>query len=302
MPLQIRKLGEIDISISSADHICGWARQKDRTASDPAGLSFSHYKSSIHDSSIVETDLLLRSLPLELGFAPRAWCNITDVEILKKSNVYDVDKMRLIQLMDAEFNMNNKFIAKQMMSRAEAVGAIPHDQYGSRKHQRAIYAALNKRLTMDIWRQKRQSGAIAMIDAQGCFDRIAHPVGALTMRRFGIPRNCVRSLYSTLQQAHHSIATGFGVSEPQYGGPDQVPPVQGEGQGSGKAPATWVLVSSIIIQMMYTAGHGVKMLMAISASAISFVCFAFVDDTDLIHTGPTVDTPGDQIWGCTGSG
>ena len=49
--------------------------------------------------------------------------------------------------------------------------------------------------------------------------------------------------------------------------------------------------------MMYTAGHGVNMLTAISAAAISFVCFAFVDDTDIIHTGAEVDTPGEVILG-----
>lgn len=105
----------------------------------------------------------------------------------------------------------------------------------------------------------------------------------------------MQCLYKLLQNAEHRIATGYGVSAPMYGGPNQQPPVQGEGQGNGKAPATWVLVSAIIIQMMYTAGHGVKMLTAISAAAISFVCFAFVDDTDIVHTGATVDTPWNQV-------
>ena len=295
IPQSVKTKGNIDILISTTDHIQGWKKQKDKIASEPTGLSFSHYRSSIHDEDLVETDILLRGLPLELGFAPELWCNITDIEILKKANVYDVDQMRLIQLMDAEFNMNNKMIGRRMMHNAESLGLIPEDQYGSRKHHRSIIAALNKRITMDIWRQKRQSGAIAMIDAQGCFDRIAHPVGALTMQRFGVPRNAVRCLYKVLQQAHHRIATGYGVSDPKYGGPNQTPPVQGEGQGNGKAPATWVLVSAIIIRMMYTAGYGVNMLMAISTAAISFVCFAFVDDTDVIHTGPTIDTPGELL-------
>jgi hypothetical protein len=35
----------------------------------------------------------LRSLPAEHGFSPTAWQNITDVQILKKAGVYDVEKM-----------------------------------------------------------------------------------------------------------------------------------------------------------------------------------------------------------------
>jgi hypothetical protein len=37
-----------------------------------------------------------------------SWQIITDFLILKKENVYDVEKMRIIKLLCAEFNMNNK--------------------------------------------------------------------------------------------------------------------------------------------------------------------------------------------------
>lgn len=89
-----------------------------------------------------------------------------------------------------------------------------------------------------------------MNDAQGCFDCIAHTPAVLSLRRQGVPASALRSLYSTLQNAEHAICSGFGRSPPLYGGPTQIPPVQGEGQGSGKAPATWVAISSVLIRMV----------------------------------------------------
>ena len=90
------------------DHIKGWKHQKENTGSDVNGLTFSHYIVACKDQEIAEFDANIRSMPYKYGFAPTNWLQITDVEILKKLGVYDIKKMRTIQLMNAEFNMNNK--------------------------------------------------------------------------------------------------------------------------------------------------------------------------------------------------
>jgi hypothetical protein len=79
---------------------------------------------------------------------------MTDVELLKKAKVYDVTKMQTILLMNAELNINNKKMAQEMMIQAEALKLVSREQYGSQKWQRAIVAALNNRLTMDLLRQR----------------------------------------------------------------------------------------------------------------------------------------------------
>jgi hypothetical protein len=45
-----------------------------------------------------------------------------DVEILKKEGVHDIAKMRTITLMNAEFQMNNKKIGREVMYCGEAAG------------------------------------------------------------------------------------------------------------------------------------------------------------------------------------
>ena len=106
MPESVRKGGLNDDFVSTQDHISGWKKQKESISSDPDGLTFSHYKAGIEEDTIAQFDATLRSLPYQYGFIPEAWIPMTDVEILKKAGVYDIEKMRTILLMNSEFNIN----------------------------------------------------------------------------------------------------------------------------------------------------------------------------------------------------
>ena len=44
---------------------------------------------------------------------------VTDVVILKKLDMLEIDVMRLIQLMDADFQSNNKLVGKKALANAE---------------------------------------------------------------------------------------------------------------------------------------------------------------------------------------
>ena len=63
--------------------------------------------------------------------------------------------MRCIQLVGPELNMKNKLLGKRMMANEEATNAIQNDQFGGRKMDKAINTYLNKVLTNDIFRQKK---------------------------------------------------------------------------------------------------------------------------------------------------
>jgi hypothetical protein len=64
-------------------------------------------------------------------------------------------------------------------------------------------------------------------------------------------------------------------------------PFHGLGQGNGAGPTSWAIVCAPIINMMRAAGYGgATFVTALSCLAVSLVCYAFVDDTDLVHTRP----------------
>jgi hypothetical protein len=115
----VRQLGPLDMSISPDNNQTGWKKQKERTASEPTGLGFNHYKTSCLTKDLDTIDSFLRTAPLQLGISPKLWQVITDFQIFKQSNVFHVDSMRLIQLMDAEYNMCNRTLGKREMVHAE---------------------------------------------------------------------------------------------------------------------------------------------------------------------------------------
>lgn len=88
-------------------------------------------------------------------------CNLM---IPKRSGLTHVNKMRIIQLMDAQFNNINKLCRKRIMQHAEAHKLLSNDQYGSRKFHQSITCCLNKVCLMDLLQKKRQAGAISMND------------------------------------------------------------------------------------------------------------------------------------------
>jgi hypothetical protein len=196
--------------------------------------------------------------------------------------------------MNAEFNMNNKKLGRDMMFHAEKHQAVAREQYGSRQNHQCILAALNKRLTMDLLRQTRQAGALCANDAKSCYDRIVHNIATLCMHQLGVPPNPTKSMLTTLQGAAHKIRTAYGMSDTTYG-PGRDPPLQGIGQGNECGPAGWAVISTPLINMMRTAGFGFSLFTALTVSAVSFVCYAFVDDANLVHTAKDVHTRGPTV-------
>ena len=173
-----------------------------------------------------------------------AWClswlafrqtlGSTDVEILKKAGELRVAKMRLIQLMSPEFQINNKMIGGNVLKHAENADAVADDQHGSRKHHKSINTCLNKKLVCDVFRQKKRAGAVAILDAKGCYDAISHPIAVLTLMSFGVPQKVFKVLFSTFQKAKHHIKTGYGRSEAVNG--NETVPIMGIRQGNGLVP------------------------------------------------------------------
>jgi hypothetical protein len=64
------KIPSIPITLSVEEHIGAWKKQKERTSSEPSGLTFSHYKAASKDKSLATFDTTLRAIPYQYGFAP----------------------------------------------------------------------------------------------------------------------------------------------------------------------------------------------------------------------------------------
>ena len=172
--------------------------------------------------------------------------------------------LRTLNLLEADFNFNNKVMAKTTLECAERNRILQPEQHGSRKGLRAILQACNKRLLYNMNHIKRRPMLLCSNVAKSCQDRIVHSIASLALQRAGIPRAPVVSMLQTMQGTEHCIRTVFGDSSITINGRDSDKPYQGMLQGNGSDPVTWALINAPMVDVQRKKGFGVKFATAIS--------------------------------------
>ena len=79
------------------------------------------------------------------------------------------------------------------------------------------------------------------------------------------------------------VRTSYGDSTFTMDNEGSLTPFQGALQGNGASPATWVIISTPLLNMLRSAGNGGHFVEAISKAESHSVGYSFVDDTDLIQ-------------------
>jgi hypothetical protein len=220
----------------------------------------------------------MTELAVKGGTPFERWQSGLSVMLEKKKGVIQVDKLRAILLMEADFNFyNGLMFAKCMMERAENNNWIPCKIYGGRK----INVTMNRRFLADIACQRRSPLAIASVDAQTCYDHIAHSIASIATQGWQVDPQAIITMLITIQGMKFFLRTAFGDSTTYFGGPSTVP-FQGGCQGNKGTPVLWLVVSVASIRMLHKLGMVTCLRAAMTATTVVFAGFLFVDDTDLI--------------------
>jgi hypothetical protein len=157
---------QLSKAISTSSYRESWRKMKPNTSSSPFSPTFVDYIAGSRDDEIADFDVTMANIPYASGYTPTAWTKMTDVLIPKKSHSSLVEKLRIIVLFHALFNMNNKRIGRDMVANAERLQQLPWEVYGGRKRHRSIECAANKVLTMDIARLEHCTMALCSNDAK----------------------------------------------------------------------------------------------------------------------------------------
>ena len=277
--------------ITCEEHSSGWKKVRERTSSSPSGLHVGHWKCGSMDSNINWVNTSLANIPFLSGYSPKRWRHGINVLLEKSKGNCRIDKLRKILLYEADFNMNNKYLGRDMMKCAEKGKMLAKEQYGSRKRKTAILHALNKRLTFDILRQQKKGAGICSCDLKSCYDRIVHSFATLAMRRAGAAESSTSSMFKTIQRLQHRVRTAFGDSAATFGGDEwsDLEALMGVGQGNGAGPAIWAVISTVFFDVLRKHGYGALLQAPFSRRKLDIAGFGFVDDTDLVQTGLSTD-------------
>jgi hypothetical protein len=165
----------------------------------------------------------------------------------KKLGVSRSDKLRIIQLLEADLNQVLRIAFARNIGRLakEHEGIIPKRQHG-RAHKTCMTPVLNKLLTVQLIIQKKIEGIVFNNDAQGCYDRIISGIALACLRRIGYLKNSTRMLGLMWSQLEHHIATAYGVSDKTYSSMLEKL-LYGIGQGSCASPMLWALLNQLLL-------------------------------------------------------
>jgi hypothetical protein len=276
------KLPEFD-HCSKDQYIRAWRKARESTGSGK--LHFGHWKSGIKDEQVAHMQWLITFLPGK--FSPISWRQATDVMILKKSGVLNIERLRTIVLYEADYNFFNKCVGRQAMDNGIYNNLVAEEQY-SKPNSSAQDQCINRRLIFDLVRHTKQAMALASSDLKSCYDRIVHNAASLAMQRVGISQQIIKTMFDTVQKCEHKVRTAYGDSRNTYG-PNTgqyKQPVMGVGQGNGAGPQIWSLISSVLFLAMHLDGLSTKFVSKLTSEFIDIIGYMYVDDMDLIQIKP----------------
>ena len=155
----------------------------------------------------------------------------------------------------------------------------------SEQNQVADDGTLSKILFLNIAQQLRCSAGLVSVDADTCYDQIAHPMASMIFQAFRNLTLVIKYMLSTIQRMRFYLHTGYGDLE-GYTGRDQdneEDPIRTQGmfQGNGASPAAWLVTNIPMIRAHRRKGHGTHFIAPISG--LSCLGVLFVDNTDLFH-------------------
>lgn len=279
---ELRHQGQTIISeVSPQDYQHYFNAMNKNTSSSPSGLHLGHDKAAAQSVELSEIFALQMNTIVHSGLYPARWGVPLQVMLEKIAGVCLVDKLRSIQLYESDYNWFNKFIFNDSALRTlELSGSLPEEHF-SHRGSTAEDACFDKTLTVDISRQSRTPMALISVNAAQCYDRVNHNVMGLVWLALQVPIQAVVIIVSCLQYMKIFTRTGWGDSGKSFGGPNQDIPFCGLGQGSKAAPASWIQLSSIIVNVYKSLGFGAKIKDPITGERTYTIGCLFVNDTDL---------------------
>ena len=241
---------ESEIVITPEEFKRFWRKVNEFTSSSMSGVHYGHYKAAIQDDMITEALALQLTVVARSGVPPENWSVGLQVMLEKIAGVCLVEKLRAIQLYEADFNCYNQFIfGRQAMQTLTDIGYVPEELF-SQKGSTAEDAKFDKTLMADLSRQARHPMAVTSADAAYCYDRVNHVIMSLVwlvLTNGNIP--AIVAALICLQTMKFFQRTGFGESKTFFGGASYSPYIMGLGQGNRAAPPSWIQLSAVMVNV-----------------------------------------------------
>jgi uncharacterized protein (UPF0332 family) len=287
----------VKIKMTKEDYKAPWKRAKEETSSSCSGLHFGHYIAGLESDYISHFHTLKATLLLHHGLVLERWAQGLLVMLQKLFGCSLITKLRAILLMEVDFNGAKKTVyGIRMLKQARSNNLMPKEVF-SERNKMVDDGTLTKVIAYDIICQMRRSAGVTSVDADNCYNQIAHAIASLVFQAFGVPLLALESMLMTIQEMKFFLCTGFGNST-NFASSTLSIKTQGLCQGNGASPAEWAVVSICIISAHKKKGHGAHFTCPITKLKSHIAGIIYVDNTDLVHFCMDEDQGKDESFFC----
>jgi len=194
-----------------------WRGAKEGTSSSESGMHFGQYKAEAELDLNSHFHAMKISLVLKHGITLKRWARGLSVMLEKMFGCKLVEKLRVILLMEAEFNFANKQVyGFEILNNVRKYGFMPEEIY-SEKNRMAEDGSLAKVLFYDLVRQLRIAAGLGSVDAGNCYDSIAHAIASMMFQAFGVNKDSVQAILVAIEEMLFFLRTAFGDSKQSAG-------------------------------------------------------------------------------------
>ena len=118
---------------------------------------------------------------IQHGMGLDRWRNVTNMMIHKLDGLYNINKLQVIHLFEADYNgLIGILFNRRVLYQAECRNLLNNNQWGGRPHRPAEDALMLKELTYNITSNTKTTLATFDNDATGYFDRVPCTVAMLS--------------------------------------------------------------------------------------------------------------------------
>ena len=289
------KLQGIDDSISYNEFQRALSKWSEKTSTSPSGRHLGHYRVLLAKDKSNKYDLInmdpnyeiltvyynIATAALNQGISLRRWQHVTTSMIKKTSGCARINKLRVIHLYEADYNLLLKILwARKLVWNAHDHCRLNSGQSGSRPGCNAIDIVISKEMKYLYSRLTRSALATMDNDAKSCYDRIICSLAMIISQYFGMSERACKMQGTTLEKMKFRLRTALGDSHENYSHSDTTP-IHGTGQGSCASPAIWLTISSILMDCLSELAGGMTMINVTNEQELIQWINGFVDDTSL---------------------
>ena len=195
-----------------------------------------------------------------------------------------ISKLRIIQLLEADFNAVIKKIGLQIMQHESLNQGLGTEIHGGRPNRTAHDSIIPQKLVVDISKQKQTPYSIINLDASKLFDFLFPNISTIEMRRMGVPKPCAISLATKLAKMSHKVRTAHGTSPESISpGPEEI--WNGVGQGSGASSPIWLFTEAVMLKAFSQYSSGAQISNPVTKEKFSARVVGYIDDNNLVRNG-----------------